>query len=429
VFLVLYLRWIFSVPVLLFEGTGPLSALRTSRRLMRGRWRRVAGVLVTWMLVMVAAPFVATGAFDLAAETVLARLGGSLDVVLVGIVVLVAVYVLAMELVTLTGLSVNGLLITHLYHRVGGGFGEQQPEPLIVAADHPGPARRRGSRLAVVGVAVAIVAIAAVLSLAAINRLELDRPVEVTAHRGSSLRAPENTLSAIEAAIDDGADYSEIDVQETADGEVVVLHDEDLMRIAGVDRKIWEVSYAELRDLDAGSWFAPEFAGERVPTLQEAIDVARGRIKLNIELKFNGHDQYLTERVVQILEDERFTDGALVSSLELAGLRMVRNLNPSLRTGHMIYGARGDIARLDVDFLSLSERLITSDLVASIQRAGKEVHVWTVDHAGRMSALIDLGVDNITTNDPARLRAVIDERAALSDAEKLLLAFGNWLRR
>ncbi len=188
-------------------------------------------------------------------------------------------------------------------------------------------------------------------------------------------------------------------------------------------------SGAELRDLDAGSWFAPEFAGERVPTLQEAIDVARGRIKLNIELKFNGHDQYLTERVVQILEDERFTDGALVSSLELAGLRMVRNLNPSLRTGHMIYGARGDIARLDVDFLSLSERLITSDLVASIQRAGKEVHVWTVDHAGRMSALIDLGVDNITTNDPARLRAVIDERAALSDAEKLLLAFGNWLRR
>jgi glycerophosphoryl diester phosphodiesterase len=289
VFLVLYLRWIFSVPVLLFEGTGPLSALRTSRRLMRGRWRRVAGVLVTWMLVMVAAPFVATGAFDLAAETVLARLGGSLDVVLVGIVVLVAVYVLAMELVTLTGLSVNGLLITHLYHRVGGGFGEQQPEPLIVAADHPGPARRRGSRLAVVGVAVAIVAIAAVLSLAAINRLELDRPVEVTAHRGSSLRAPENTLSAIEAAIDDGADYSEIDVQETADGEVVVLHDEDLMRIAGVDRKIWEVSYAELRDLDAGSWFAPEFAGERVPTLQEAIDVARGRIKLNQRARSVSH--------------------------------------------------------------------------------------------------------------------------------------------
>jgi glycerophosphoryl diester phosphodiesterase len=76
----------------------------------------------------------------------------------------------------------------------------------------------------------------------------------------------------------------------------------------------------------------------------------------------------------------------------------------------------------------LSERLIARNLVVSIQRAGKEVHVWTVDDARRMSALIDLGVDNITTNDPAGLRAVIDERAALSDAEKLLLAFGNWLR-
>jgi glycerophosphoryl diester phosphodiesterase len=209
---------------------------------------------------------------------------------------------------------------------------------------------------------------------------------------------------------------------------VVLLHDEDFMRAAGFDRKIWEISYAELQELDAGSWFAPQFAGERVPTLQEAIEVARGRIKLNIELKFNGHDEYLAERVVQILEEERFTDGALVSSLKLSGLATVRNLNPSLRIGYMIYGARGAIARLEVDFLSLSERLVSGRLVTSIQRTGREVHVWTVDDPRRMSSLIDLGVDNITTNAPARLRALIDERAVLSDAEKLLLAFGTWLR-
>jgi glycerophosphoryl diester phosphodiesterase len=429
VFLLLYLRWIFSVPAMLFEGAGPLSALRTSRRLMHGQWRRVAGVLATWALVMLAVPFAATGAFDLTAKTLLGRLGGSVGLVVAGVVVLVSAYVLVMELVTLTGLSVNSLLVTRFYRRVGGELGGSEPGPPLLAADGSGRARRRGSRLAVAGMVVSVMVFAAVLTLAAISRIEFDRPVGVTAHRGSSGRAPENMLSAIEAAIEDGADYTEIDVQETADGVVVVLHDEDLMRIARVDRKIWEISYAELRELDAGSWFAPEFAGERVPTLQEAIEVARGRIKLNIELKFNGHDEYLAERVVRILEEERFTDDALVSSLDLAGLATVRNLNPSLRTGYMIYGARGNVARLDVDFLSLSDRLITRDRVASIQQAGKEVHVWTVDGRRRMSSLIDLGVDNITTNVPARLRAVIDERAALSDAEKLLLAFGNWLRR
>jgi glycerophosphoryl diester phosphodiesterase len=127
--LVLYLRWIFSVPAMLFEGASPLSALRRSRRLMRGRWRRVTGVLVSWALVMVVVPFVATGAFDLAARTVLGRLGGSLNVVVVGVVVLVVAYVLVMELVTLTGLSVNSLLITYLYRRVGGELGGPEPDP------------------------------------------------------------------------------------------------------------------------------------------------------------------------------------------------------------------------------------------------------------------------------------------------------------
>lgn len=428
VFLALYVRWIFAVPALLFEGAGPVSALRMSRRMIRGQWRRVGGVLLAWALVMAVAPIIVSGLFDLAAKGLLGRLGGSLDAMIVGVIVLMVAYALALEVVTLTGLSVNGLLITRLYLRVGGELAESEPEPPSVSVFGKGAGQRRAPVLALAGMAIFVLAMALTSTLMTIGRVELDPRVEVTAHRGSSGRAPENTLSAIEAAIEDGADYSEIDVQETVDGVVILLHDEDLMRVAGVDRTIWEISYAELLELDVGSWFAPQFAGERVPTLQEAIELARGRISLNIELKFNGHDQYLAERVVQILEDERFTDDALVSSLELEGLATVRNLNPSLRIGYMIYGTRGDIASLDVDFLSLSERLVTRSLVASLQRAGKEVHVWTVDDRRRMSNLLDFGVDNITTNYPARLRAVLDDRAALSDAEKLLLVFANWLR-
>ncbi len=426
----LYLRWIFSVPALLFEGAGPVAALRRSARMMRGNWRRVAAVLLAWAIVMVIAPLLVTTLFDLVAGTLLRKLVGDLDALITGVALLAALYVLAIEAVTLIGLSVNGILITHLYMRLGGGRGEsaallarETRELAKVRA-----ARRRYRWLPAAGVLL-VLAAAVFVSLSAIRRIGLGTNVQVTAHRGSSARAPENTLSAIEAAIEDGADYAEIDVQETADGEIVLLHDKDLMRVAGVERHIWEITLGELRRLDAGSWFAPRFAGERVPTLGEAIAVARDRIKLNIELKFNGHDELLAERVVRILEDEDFVSQAAISSLELRGLRRVRALNPSILTGYMIYRAEGDVARLDVDFLSFNRRLVDRNSVTAIHAAGKELHVWTVDDRQQMWALVDLGVDNITTNVQAALRAVVEERAALGEGERVLLAFANWLRR
>jgi glycerophosphoryl diester phosphodiesterase len=107
----------------------------------------------------------------------------------------------------------------------------------------------------------------------------------VIGHRGAAALAPENTLSSVERAIEDGADWVEIDVQETADGEVVVLHDSDFMKLAGTPLKIWEGSFAEVRSLDIGSWFGPEFRGEGVATLEEALLRAKGRAKVIIELK------------------------------------------------------------------------------------------------------------------------------------------------
>src|SRR5262249_39012972 len=120
-----------------------------------------------------------------------------------------------------------------------------------------------------------------------LSRYTAARPVvRVTAHRGHARAAPENTLSAIRKAIESGADYAEVGVQQTADGVVVLLHDRDLKRVAGVSRRLDEMSYDEVRKLDVGSWFDPAFAGERVPTLVEVIHLTRGRIRLNIELKF-----------------------------------------------------------------------------------------------------------------------------------------------
>jgi glycerophosphoryl diester phosphodiesterase len=429
-FVRLYLRWIFSVAAAVLEGAGPVVALRTSRRLMEGEWTRVGGVFLGWGLIMVASPLAVTFLFDWAGEVLITWLGENLSMTLAVLALLTTLYLLAIGVASFVGIAVNGLLIAHLYHglRAQKGFAAtMMPQPGSI--DDPEGRTRRRSRLRVAAVVAVLLVAGTALSFAALADLSLDDEVYVIAHRGSSTGAPENSLSAIEKAIEEGADYAEIDVQETADSVVVLLHDTDLMRIAGVDRKIGDLTYQETRELDAGSWFSPDFAGERIPTLEEAIEVARGRIGLQVELKFNGLDYELAERVVKIIEENGFAPQAQIVSLDYAGILQVRKLNRDLETGYIVFRAVGDISGLDVDFLSVNSWIATEDLVASIREAGKEIHVWTVNDRRRMYSLIDLGVDGILTDEPSVLRAVIEERSSLSDAEKTLLAFRNWLRR
>ncbi|MFH1265716.1 MAG: glycerophosphodiester phosphodiesterase [Planctomycetota bacterium] len=238
----------------------------------------------------------------------------------------------------------------------------------------------------------------------------IDR-VAVTAHRGSSHSAPENSLSAVRMAIEQGADYAEIDVQETADGVLVVLHDEDLMRVTGTAAKIWEIDYGDLARLDAGSWFSEEFRGERIPKLEEVVELAGNRIKLNIELKFNGHDQKLAQRVAETVGRRQFQQKCVVSSLDYDGLMEARRSDPRLKIGLVAARPIGDIAALDVDFLSVNTDIATAELIDRARAAGKQVHVWTVNDPEQMSALVDLGAENIITDDPPAMIARLRQRA------------------
>lgn len=255
--------------------------------------------------------------------------------------------------------------------------------------------------------------------------LNLDRSVAITAHRGSKHEAPENTLSAIRQAIADGADYAEIDVQTTADGVVVLLHDADLMRVASMPQRIYEIEYDELRGVDVGSWFSPEFSGERIATLQEAIDLARGRIKLNIELKFTRDDPTLAPKVGELVRENDFVSDCVVSSLKLPALREVEERFPELTTGFIVFRAVGNLALVDVDFLSVSAANATPRLARDLRRRGRGLHVWTVDDPENALAMIELGVDNIITGRPVGVRHVLEQWNELSDSEKIALMLRN----
>ena len=261
------------------------------------------------------------------------------------------------------------------------------------------------------------------------ENLDLEDEVTVIAHRGDSKEAPENTLVAIESASENGADYAEIDVQETADGVVVVFHDSDLTRIAGLDKKIWDISYDEIRQLDAGSWFSPEFADARIPTLAEAIASADQRIPLIIEIKLNGHEQDLVKRVVRAIEETGIESRCIVASLSRKALEEVEELNPRLKRGYLVYQTLGDIRRVEADYLMVESSLATPLVIKATHDAGKKLYVWTVNKRTKMSLLIDRGVDGIMTDSPATLVEVLEQRAGLTELERLVLRFAELVSR
>ena len=420
----IYTHWFLALAVFVIEGTSTRETLRSSARQVAGHRRLIWTTALGWLAFGALMPIAIVALFEFGGDLTFEMIGERYTALALTTGLLGLAYIGALSGVTLVGLVGTNTMAASLYYRSRSV--DQPPSPSALAR-WDSPRRRVIARYAMAGglIAGGIGAIAA--TAATIDRLRLEPTVGITAHRGSSLRAPENSLSALSAAIDDGSDIAEIDVQETADGAIVLIHDSDLRRLAGDSRGIWEVSSAELENLDAGSWFGPSFANERIPTLEQAISLVRGRMRLNIELKFNGHDERLVERVVEIVSGEGFNEEAVITSLDYRALEDVRAITTAIPVGFIVASTVSRITRLEVEVLAVDQRLATPSFIRATQRAGKEVHVWTVNDRASMQRFIELGVDNIMTDDPAMLRDLLAERAALSDPEKWLLTFRNWL--
>lgn len=230
---------------------------------------------------------------------------------------------------------------------------------------------------------------------------------QVTAHRGSSENAPENTLSAFQQAILDHAGYAELDVQETADGVVMLMHDDNASRTTGINKNMWEVTSNELKQASAGSWFHKDFKEEHVPTLDEVIQLAKGHIKLNIELKNNGHVVQLAEKTVDIIKSHDFVKECTVTSFDAGLLHKVKTLNSSIKTG-LIVGQKAEgldelMKSSDYDVISAAYPLVNEDFMRQAADHHKEVYVWTVNDTRTMSRMLALGVTSIITNQPDKL--------------------------
>ena len=266
---------------------------------------------------------------------------------------------------------------------------------------------RQAKTLHGVGVVLAIIGLVACfvlgyfVSSGKINpQIEYVRNMQVTAHRGASVFYPENTMSAFRGAKELGADWIELDVQQSKDGQIIVSHDSNFARVTGVDANTWDMTYEEIEKLDAGSFFSKEFAGEKIPLLSEVVQFAKENgIKLNIELKPTGHETDFEKDVIDIINEADFKDDCVLTSLVYEVLENVKAYDDSINTVYVMALAYGDISQLTAaDDFSIEASNVTTELVSDLHNQGKEVFAWTVNTEDSIYKMIDMNVDNIITD-------------------------------
>lgn len=243
-------------------------------------------------------------------------------------------------------------------------------------------------------------------------------PVMVIAHRGFSGAAPENTLASFRAAIAAGSDMVELDARFSKDGEVVVIHDADLERTTNGRGMVAYYTLKELTRLDAGSWFGRKFAGEKIPTLAQVLDLAKGRIAVNIELK-NAHLGSLTlpdlaARALEEVQRAAMEDAVLFSSFYPHALEKITALNSGLRVAFLYHRPWNSLAEVTLgrpfSILNLRKSFLTKGKVELIREAGKELNVYTVNKEPEMEKFVRWGVNGIITNHPDKLIRILKRR-------------------
>lgn len=226
--------------------------------------------------------------------------------------------------------------------------------------------------------------------------------VQLMAHRGNSALAPENTLAAFAKALDSRPEWIELDVHLSADGQVVVMHDRTVDRTTNGTGALAELTLAQIKALEAGSWFGAEFAGELVPTLAEVVELVGDRSRLNVEIKLAADNPGAPQQVVEVLRQGGVLAASMISSFDLEAVLEVRELTPEPALA-LITGRATDLDRAreaGLPWLNLHAAATTEALLQQAREAGIAVTVWTVDSPAQMEHFASLGVEALCTNAP-----------------------------
>ena len=236
------------------------------------------------------------------------------------------------------------------------------------------------------------------------------KQVSNVAHRGATAYSPENTIAAFDLAVDMKADYIEIDVQRSKDGELVLIHDTTVDRTTDGTGKVGDLTFEQLRSLDAGSWKGEQFAGERIPTFEEILDHYHGKVGILIELKapelYPGIEEQVAAALIERNLDKPQNEKIIIQSFNFESMKKMDLLLPRVPIG-VLTSNRADTTlealkefSTYADWFNPSYGIVTEELVNQVHSLGMQIGSWTVRSQEAADFLFEMGVDAIISDYP-----------------------------
>lgn len=236
------------------------------------------------------------------------------------------------------------------------------------------------------------------------------RQVETVAHRGASGYAPENTIAAFDKGVDMKADYIEIDVQRSKDGKLVIIHDTKVDRTTDGTGYVKDLTFDQIRSLDAGSWKGEQFKGEKIPTFDEILDRYHGKIGILIELKapelYPGIEEMVAQELKERNLDKPQNEKIIIQSFNFESMKKTNSLLPKVPIG-VLTSNRADTSEQSLkefatyaDYFNPSYGIVTEELVKQVHANGMKIQSWTVRSQEAAEFLLNMNVDGIITDYP-----------------------------
>ncbi|MEK8127915.1 glycerophosphodiester phosphodiesterase [Paenibacillus filicis] len=404
------IRWTFLLHMIVIEGTLSFrQAAKKSAAILKKNYIRITIVIICAILLYLIVVLLMMALVLGAVVLIYAGWSGQTGMaeIIRSIVSKSAVIALYLATLFLTPLYITTL--TRIYTAKADPSHSVLPE-LDVQEKQTRSSRNRGllhkhqRKLVVLGLLTALAT--ALVLVPALGDVQLgDEKVSIMAHRGYTAKGPENTIEAIQGAIEAKADYAEIDVLETKDGELAVIHDTNLKRLTGRNAEVYNLTMDELRQLEVRQG---NLTG-RISSLAEVMDAARGRIKLNIEIKTHGKERDLVNTFTRIMREQQFQANCVVQSLDYEIVQQVKAAQPELEVGYIMFAGVPDMGQIRADFVVMEEYMVNEKVVASAKRNHKPIYVWTVNEKEQMSRFFSLGVDGIITDYPEEAFSLVEE--------------------
>jgi len=250
------------------------------------------------------------------------------------------------------------------------------------------------------------------------DQFQIFKQEEIIAHRGASFDAPENTLASLELAIEQGSDAIEFDVRGTKDNIPILMHDDTLIRTTDFDinLKVEDLNYSIISNYEAGSWFSEDYAGEKIPTLEEALQSLQGRVRVFIDVKTENRAVEL--EIIRLIEDYDMVEDVKLMSFSVGQLQRFKSLNPNIETLLLISNYYGQIDLLytndSIDHFGLRISIIQRDpeIIQKIHQQGKKAYVWKIDNEDQINLGVRADVDGFITRRPVQAREIAHSKAS-----------------